>query len=178
MILGLNDLRRGSRSQTIIHYSFHNYVEIVDDDGRSRYRSQTRPYPSHNSGEIGRSLGFYIHGRDKSGHRYHTIQFYSHNHGRIYIIHPRLPQESIPRGLQVRTPHQSYPYYSYPSMSPQPNTSMPPQNNQNRQPHPIPPCTYFNYTPMYEPYSVAHHPHIPYLGYLHRPPSILPSSML
>ena len=31
---------------------------------------------------------------------------------------------------------------------------------------------------MYAPYVVPHHPHIPYLGYLHRPSNILPYYML
>ena len=54
--------------------------------------------------------------------------------------------------------HQQHPYPSIP-------------------PHPICFCPYCNSTPMYAPYVVSHHPNIPSLGYLHRPPSILPSYM-
>ena len=38
-------------------------------------------------------------------------------------------------------------------------------------------CPYFTSTPMYAPCVVAHHPHIPTLGYLHRQPSRITSSM-
>ena len=38
----------GSRSQEISHYSFHNYGESVDVYGRSGYRFQNTPSPSHN----------------------------------------------------------------------------------------------------------------------------------
>ena len=52
------DGRHGRRSQDTRHYSFHNYGEIVDGDGGIGYRPHTILSPSHNSGEIGISLGF------------------------------------------------------------------------------------------------------------------------
>ena len=60
--------RRGSRYQYISHSYFHNDVESVDCGGRSGYKSQTSPYNSHHSCEIGISLGFYGYCRDRSGH--------------------------------------------------------------------------------------------------------------
>ena len=38
-------------------------------------------------------------------------------------------------------------------------------------------CPYWTSTPIYEPYSALHYPHIPYLGYLHTSSSIPPSSV-
>ena len=47
--------RHGSRSEYISHFSLLIFGESVDGYGRSGYRSQTRPSPSHHSGDIGRS---------------------------------------------------------------------------------------------------------------------------
>ena len=73
-----DDGRRGLRSQDTIHSSFVNSVEVVDGDGRGGYRSHTIPFPSHNIGEIGRLLGFSVHGNDRSGNRSHTSQLPSY----------------------------------------------------------------------------------------------------
>ena len=48
--------RRGIISQYISHYYFNNDVESVYGEGRSRYRSQARPYTSHHSDLISTSL--------------------------------------------------------------------------------------------------------------------------
>ena len=45
-------------------------------------------------------------------------------------------------------------------------------------PHLICSCPYLTSTSMYEPYLVAHQQNIPYLGYLHRQLSRIPSPML
>ena len=96
-----------------------------------------------------------------------------------------LTQESIPSGVQGENPNPNHPYYYYPGMTPHPHLSIPklPHHNIPLHPHPsMPPnqiflCPYFIYTPMYAPYVFQHHPHITSLGYLHKPPSRLPSSM-
>ena len=75
--------RRGSKSQEIINYYFHNYRESVDGDGRSGYRSLIRPSLSYHPGDLVISLDFYSYSHDRSRHRYKTSQFYSYNHGGI-----------------------------------------------------------------------------------------------
>ena len=67
-------------------------------------------------------------------------------------------------------PHTSIPKHSHHNITPHPYPSMPP--------HPIFLCPYRTSTPMYVPYVVPHYPNIPSLGYLHRPPSRLSSSIL
>ena len=52
------------------------------------------------SDDLFRSLGFYIYGNDRSGHRSQTIRFISYNHGGLYIYHPRFTQEAIARGAE------------------------------------------------------------------------------
>ena len=78
------------RYQEIRHYYFYNDGKSVDGDGRSAFRSHTSPYPSHHSGVLVISLGFYSYGTERSGHRYHTSQFSSYKHCGLYIAHPRL----------------------------------------------------------------------------------------
>ena len=55
-----DDGRLGSRSQEIINYYFHNYVESVDGDGRSWYGSHTSPSPSQYSCGIVKLFGFSV----------------------------------------------------------------------------------------------------------------------
>ena len=74
--------------QEISHNSFHNSGKRVDRDVRGRYMSHTSPSTSNNTGKLGRSLGIYFHGHERSGHMYQTIQLTSYNHGVIYIFHP------------------------------------------------------------------------------------------
>ena len=78
------------------HYSIYTYVEGVDGDGRSRYRSQTSPSIYHYSGELGRSF-FIFYGHDKRGHKSQTSQFPSYQHGRLYIAHPRSLKKLLQR---------------------------------------------------------------------------------
>ena len=74
--------------------------------------------------------------------------------------------------------HQNYPDHLYPRMPPHPHPNMPPHNYTRIQPHPICMRPYFNYSPIYLPNGVAHHPHIPSLGYLNRTqPNIIRSYM-
>ena len=118
-----DDGRRGSRSQEIIHYYFHNYRESVYGDVISVYRSRSIPSPYHHSGGLGRSLGFSIHGHEKSVYRSLISQIYSYNHGGLYFFHSRSPQESIPRVVQIEKfktnikavsyIHNKKPYYYY-----------------------------------------------------------------
>ena len=77
------DRKHVSSSKYIRHSYLHNDGESIDGDERSGYRSQTRPSPSHHSGEIGRLLDFYICGHERSGHRYQTRQFSLYNHSGI-----------------------------------------------------------------------------------------------
>ena len=67
-----NDGRCESSSQEISNYSFQNYGDSYDGDGRSVYRSQTIPYSYHYLGDLGRLLGFSIHGHKRGGHRSQT----------------------------------------------------------------------------------------------------------
>ena len=170
--------RRGSRYQDTSHSYFQNGIESVYGDERIGYRSQTSPCPSNHSYDIGRSLGLYSCGHDRGGYGSHTSQFYLYNHGRLYISHPRLPQEAIPGGLKGENTHQKHPYYSYSSMSSHPHHNMKPHSYPIIPPHPIYLCTYCKSTTMHAPYVVYHHPHIPSLGYLHRTPSRIHPSML
>ena len=95
-----DDGRRGSRSQELSHFPFHNDKYFFDGDWRSRYLSQTIPSPSNHLVDIGISLGFSIHFQGRSVHRSQTRQFSAYNHGRLYIAHPRFPQEAIRRSTQ------------------------------------------------------------------------------
>ena len=45
-------------TEDINHYSLFNAVETVDGVGRSGFRPQTSPSPSHHSGDNGRSSDF------------------------------------------------------------------------------------------------------------------------
>ena len=54
--------------------------------------SRTSHFPSHNSGDHGRSSVFNSYGDIRSGHRMHTIQFYAYNRGGLNIHHPRFTQ--------------------------------------------------------------------------------------
>ena len=71
-------------------------------------------------------------------------------------------------------------------MTPQPYSTTPQHPHQNilpntyptMPPHPFFVYPYLTSTPMYAPYVVPHYPNIPSLGYIHKPPSRLPSSML
>ena len=87
-----DDGRRGIMSQDTIHSPIHSHREIVDGDGISGYMFQTGPSPSHNQGEFGILLIFFVHGHDISGHRSQTSHHYSYNCGGIYIVHQRLHQ--------------------------------------------------------------------------------------
>ena len=101
-------------SQDISHFYFQNYLKGNDGDGRSVYRSQTRPYPSHHSGELGILLGVSISGQDKSGHLSQTSQFPSYNHFVIHIVYSRFSQETIPmyvQGEKIKNKHQGFVLY-------------------------------------------------------------------
>ena len=66
----------------------------------------------------------------------------------------------------------------HPSMTPHPNTNIPPHPYPSITPQPICLCPYCTSTPIYETDGVVHHPHILYLGYSHQPPTRrLPYSM-
>ena len=84
-----DDEKFGIMYQETSHYYFQNNGESVDSYGISGNRYQNIPYTSHKPGVIGILLGFYVHGCERSGHRYHTIKLSSHNHGGLYIVHPR-----------------------------------------------------------------------------------------
>ena len=58
--------------------------------------SQTIPSHSHYSGDLGIS-SFFRYGDNISGHRSHTSQFSTYNHGGLNIAHSRFHQEDIPR---------------------------------------------------------------------------------
>ena len=106
-----------------------------------------------------------------------------------YIIHPRSPQEAIPRSVRGENnqkshqgcflyPHQNHPYYYYPRIPPHPHLNIPPHPYPRMSPYLICLCPYCNYYPIYAPYGVAHHPYITSLIFLHCPPHIIiPYSM-
>ena len=98
--------------------------------------SQTIPYPYHHSGDIGRLLDFYSYGCDINRHRSQASQFYSYDHGGQYISYPRFSQESIPRGVEGKNPHQNHPYYYYPRISPHPHPSIPQNPHHKIRPNP------------------------------------------
>ena len=90
--------RRRYRYQEPSHYYFHHPVEGVDGDGRGGYKSQTRTSPYHNPGDLVISLGLSVPGHEISVYRSLTSHLPLYNHGGIYIVHPMLPQEAMPRG--------------------------------------------------------------------------------
>ena len=148
--------------------------------------SQTSIYPSHNSGDHGRSYGFHSFGYTISGNRYQTRQFSAYNHSGLNIAHPSFTQEDIPRGVHGENLHQNHPYYYYTSMPTHPNQRMPPHPNHNMPlhfyskitPHQVFLCPYCTSNPIYSPYVVPHYPYIPPVGYLHTSYSRLPSHVL
>ena len=60
-VQSVDDDRGLYRSQDNSHFSYRNFVAIVDFDGRGEYRSQTSHASSHNPGFCGRlsSFSFY-----------------------------------------------------------------------------------------------------------------------
>ena len=55
-----DDVRRGFMSQENRHYLFYNIGESDDGDGRGGYRSKIRHSLSHDPGELGRLLIFFL----------------------------------------------------------------------------------------------------------------------
>ena len=127
--------RHGSRYEDINHCSLLNIGEIVDGIGRSGSSYLIIPYPSHHSGDHGRSSGSYSYGENIIGHRSHTRQSSAFNHGEINILHTRFPQEAIPRVMHGEKIHQNHSYYSYPSMTTHPHKIMPLHPPHNMPPH-------------------------------------------
>ena len=105
-----------------------------------------------------------------------------YNYGVLNIVHPRFPQEAIPRGVHGENIHQNHPYCYYTNMTthhhtripPHPNHHIPPPIYPSITPHQVCLCPYYTSNPMYAPYIVPQYPHILSLGYLHtkysRPP--------
>ena len=118
-----------------------------------------------------------------------TQWLFIYYHGGIYIFHPRFPQKYTTRCVQgeniqnshhgcVFYPNQNHPfyyyYYYYTSMTPHPHPRISPQTYPSMPTHTILLCSYCTSTPIFAPYGVPHHPHIPSLVYLcQSTPSIL-----
>ena len=92
--------RHRIRSEDISHSYLFNVLEKICGDGRSGFRCNTSPFTSNNSGDLGRSSGFYSYGNDRNGHSSHTRQVSSYNHGGLNIDHQSFPQEDIPRDMK------------------------------------------------------------------------------
>ena len=92
--------RGGFRSQETSHSSFYNRVESVGGDGRSGYRSHTRPSTSHNTCGLDRSSSLSIYGHKVGGNRSHKFHLPPHNHGGLHILNPIFPQDTIHRDVR------------------------------------------------------------------------------
>ena len=115
-----------------------NVVEIVFGVEKFLSTYQTRPSPSHDSGDHGRSSGFYSYGNIRSGNWSHNRLFSAYNHGGLKFSHRKLPKEAITRGVNRENLHQNHIYFYYPSMPTDPHQSMPPHLHHNMPHHLFP----------------------------------------
>ena len=79
----MEDVDLGLKTPATISLEIVEKVMMVTEDVDIFPRLDT--LPTHNTGEIGRSLCFYVYGHARSVNSSQTIHLYSYNHDGIYI---------------------------------------------------------------------------------------------